>query len=133
LVPEDGYVPADSVYVQSEDNDLTTTSHIFGASNRKVSPVEPGDSYIPAERISPQPTHDTSEVCYLHLPPVTSQNCVPPESSSADSDARSEAEGSKLLVASVSSESEANLSSQDSFVPADMLTNMKRENLVPLY
>lgn len=123
LVPDDGYVPADSVYSQSEDNDLTTTSQIFGASGRKVSSVDPGDSYVPAEHISPQPTHDTSEVCYLHSPAVTSQNCVPPESSSAGSDARSQAEGFKHLAASVSSESEANLSSQDSFVPADTVHN----------
>jgi hypothetical protein len=117
LIPEDAYVPADSVYIQPQNNEPATASQITGSSGRKVSFVEP------AKGIPPQPAHDNSEVCCLHSPAVTSQNCVPPENSSAVSDTSSQADSSKHLVAPVSSESVASVSSQDSYVPADTVHN----------
>jgi hypothetical protein len=119
LIPEDAYVPADNVYIQPRNNEPVTAFQVTGSSGRKVLFVEPSDSYIPAEGIPPQLAHDTSEVCCLHSPAVTSQNCVPPENSST----RSQADSSKHLVAPVSSESVASVSIQDSYVPADTVHN----------
>jgi serine/threonine protein kinase len=126
LIPEDGYVPADSIYIQPQNNESATASQITGSSGRTVSFVEPSDRYMPAEGISPQPAHDTSEVCYLHSPAVTSQNCVPPKNSIADSDTRSQANSFKHLVASVSSESVASVSRQENFIPDDTVHNHPR-------
>jgi insulin receptor len=123
LITDDGYVPADNVYIQSQNNESPSTSQTIGSSNKRVSFVEPGNSYIPAERISPQPTPAVSEVCSLNSPAVTSQNCVPPKYSSVDSDARLQADSCKHLAASVSSESVASVSTQDRFVPADSVHN----------
>jgi len=126
MVPDNGYVPAENVYIQPENNDSTVSSQKIIGSGRKVSFVEPVDGYVPAaEHILPQPTHDTSEECYLYSPvsAVQSQNCVPSGNSSADSEIRLQAEGSKHAVASGSFGSEANLSNQDGFVSADIVHN----------
>lgn len=124
LVPEDRYLPAENVYIQSENNDPKIPSHITNDSGRKIPFDESRDNYVPAGPIFPQPTCETSEESDLHLPvsAARSQNYVPSEKS-VNGDTRLQSGDLKCLLTSALSERAANLSSQDGFVPVASIHN----------
>jgi len=125
------------VCIQSENKDPTIPSHMTIDSGRKMSFVESGDNYVPAEPIFPQRTCETGEECDFHLPlsVAISQNYVPSENS-VDGDTRSPSGGPKCLVTSALSQSEGNLSRQDGLILMDSLHNQpitddSHSNLTP--
>jgi len=137
LVPEDRYQLSENVCIQSENKDPTIPSHMTIDSGRKMSFVESGDNYVPAEPIFPQRTCETGEECDFHLPlsVAISQNYVPSENS-VDGDTRSPSGGPKCLVTSALSQSEGNLSRQDGLILMDSLHNQpitddSHSNLTP--
>ncbi|KAJ4429989.1 hypothetical protein ANN_22193 [Periplaneta americana] len=119
LPTEDGYVPAENVYVPPESSSPTTSSKRDSGSGRKVSFVESDSCFVPVENVLPRDTHDTSRKCDPRLPISAdrSQSYVPTGNVSVDSGARSKSPVASSSTARRLSESS---SFQDNFIPGEI-------------